>query len=66
MTPKTRWFIQSVAGLLLTGTGLCLTVDAGFEKFTGNEWFWYGTLALVIFQAGLCLIIDGLRFRIKN
>lgn len=66
MTPKTRWFVQSVAGLLLTGTGLCMTVDAGFEKFAGNEWLWYGTLALVIFQAGLCLIIDGVRFRIKK
>jgi hypothetical protein len=43
-----------------------MTVDAGFEKFAGNEWLWYGTLALVIFQAGLCLIIDGVRFRIKK
>ena len=66
MTSKNRWFIQSVAGLLLTGTGLCMTVDAGFERFAGNEWFWYGTVALIIFQAGLCLIIDGLRFRIKE
>ena len=66
MTPKTRWFIQSVAGLLFTGTGLCMTIDAGFARFTGNEWFWYGTFALVIFQAGLCLIIDGVRFRIKK
>jgi hypothetical protein len=66
MTSKTRWFIQSVAGLLLTGTGLCMTVDAGFARFSGGEWFWYGTVALIIFQAGLCLIIDGLRFRIKE
>ncbi|MFC5192492.1 hypothetical protein ACFPIK_12015 [Algoriphagus aquatilis] len=65
MTPKTRWFVQSISGLLLTGTGLCMTIDAGFARFAGSEWFWYGTFALVIFQAGLCLIIDGFRFRIK-
>lgn len=63
MNSKIRWFVQSVAGLLLTGTGLCMTVDAGFERFAGNEWFWYGTFALIVFQAGLCLIIDAARFR---
>ena len=66
MIKKIRWFVQSVVGLLLTGTGLCMTVDAGFARFAGHEWFWYGTVALIIFQAGLCLIIDGLRFRIKE
>lgn len=63
MNSKIRWFVQSVAGLLLTGTGLCMTVDSGFERFAGNEWFWYGTFALIVFQAGLCLIIDAARFR---
>jgi hypothetical protein len=63
MKNKTRWFIQSVFGLLLTGTGLCMTVDAGFCRFAGEEWFWYGTGGLVVFQAGLCLVIDGVRFR---
>lgn len=66
MNSKTRWFVQSVAGLLLTGTGLCMTVDAGFERFAGNEWFWYGTFALIVFQAGLCLIIDAARFRFNK
>ena len=66
MNKTFRWFIQSVSGLLMTGAGLCMTVDAGFNRFKGEEWFWYGTLALIIFQAGLCLIIDALRFRIKK
>ena len=63
MKSSTRWFVQSVAGLLLTGTGLCMTVDAGFARFAGKEWFWYGSISLIVFQAGLCLIIDGVRFR---
>ena len=66
MNSKTkRWLIQSVLGLLLTGSGLSMCIDAGIEKLNSGEWFWYGTLGLIIFQAGLCFIIDGLRFRIK-
>lgn len=65
MKSKNRWFIQSVSGLLLTGTGLCMTVDAGFARYSGEAWFWYGTFSLIVFQAGLCLVIDGLRFRQK-
>lgn len=60
---KPRWFIQSVSGLLLTGTGLSMAIDAGFNRFSGEEWVWYGTGALIIFQAGLCLLIDSIRFR---
>ena len=60
---KKRWFIQSVAGLLLTGTGLSTCIHAGVEKLGGEDWFWTGTLGLVIFQAGLCLVIDGVRYR---
>lgn len=66
MKSKIRWFIQSVTGLLLTGTGLCMTIDAGFARAAGEEWFWYGTGSLIVFQAGLCLLIDGLRFRLKK
>lgn len=65
MESKTRWFFQSVLGLLLTGTGLCMTVDAGFARYSGEAWFWYGTVSLIVFQAGLCLVVDGLRFRQK-
>ncbi len=66
MSNKTRWFVQSVSGLLLTGTGLCMIVDAGFSRFNGEEWFWYGTASLIVFQAGLCLLVDSLRFRMRS
>lgn len=65
MKNKSRWLIQSVSGLLLTGSGLCMTIDAGFSRFAGDEWFWYGTGGLIVFQAGLCLAIDSLRYRSK-
>ncbi|MFM7019739.1 MAG: hypothetical protein ACKOXC_02950 [Aquirufa sp.] len=58
-----RWIIQAVSGLLLTGSGLSMSIDAGISKSLGGEWFWYGTGALVVFQAGLCLVIDSTRFR---
>ncbi|MEY4273065.1 hypothetical protein [Aquirufa sp. 5-AUSEE-100C1] len=58
-----RWIIQAVSGLLLTGSGLSMAIDAGISKSQGGEWFWYGTGALVVFQAGLCLVIDSTRFR---
>ena len=65
MKSKIRWFAQSVSGLLLTGAGLCMSIDAGFERFSGENWFWYGTAGLVVFQGGLCLLIDAIRFRLK-
>ncbi len=58
-----RWIIQAVSGLLLTGGGLSMAIDAGISKSQGGEWFWYGTGALVVFQSGLCLVIDSTRFR---
>ena len=58
-----RWVLQATSGLLLTGSGLSLAIDAGMNKLQGDEWFWYGTGALVVFQAGLCLVIDSTRFR---
>jgi hypothetical protein len=59
----TRWVLQATAGLILTGSGLSLAIDAGMTKMQGGEWFWYGTGSLVVFQAGLCLVIDASRFR---
>lgn len=59
-----RWLVQAIAGLLLTGAGLSMAIDAGAIKSQGGEWFWYGTFALVIFQSGLCLMVDSLRFHI--
>jgi hypothetical protein len=59
----TRWVLQATAGLILTGSGLSLAIDAGMTKMQGGDWFWYGTGALVVFQAGLCLLIDASRFK---
>lgn len=63
MQNKTRWIIQASLGLLLTGAGLSMAIDAGFTKFQGGNWFYYGTGSLIVFQAGLCLVIDAARFK---
>ncbi len=49
--------IQAVGGLLLTGAGLSMAIDAGAVRAKKGKWFWYGTVALVIFQTGLCLLV---------
>jgi len=59
----TRWVLQATCGLLLTGSGLSMAIDAGISKIQGGDWFWYGTGALVVFQAGLCLVIDSTRYK---
>jgi hypothetical protein len=51
--------LQAIGGLLLTGAGLSMAIDAGAKKARGGKWFWYGTLALIVFQAGLCLIVGA-------
>lgn len=67
MTKKTRWLLQSTLGLVFTGAGLSLAIDAGFEKYAGHPWLLYGTLALVVFNSGLCVTIDaGLRYVIRS
>ena len=66
MNKKTRYWVQSVGGLLLTGTGLSMCIDAGINKLSEEPWFWYGTGGLIVFQAGLSLVIDGLRFKGKS
>ncbi|MDT8887897.1 hypothetical protein V7S78_05075 [Aquirufa regiilacus] len=58
----TRWVLQATSGLILTGSGLSLAIDAGMTKMQGGDWFWYGTGALIVFQAGLCLVIDASRY----
>jgi hypothetical protein len=60
---KLKWLLQSAGGLILTGAGLSLAIDAGISKMQGGEWFWYGTGALVVFQAGLCCVIDSVRYK---
>lgn len=52
--------IQATLGLLLTGAGLCMAIDAGFVRFNkGKNWVLYGTAALIVFNAGICLVIDA-------
>lgn len=58
-----RWLLQAVGGLLLTGAGLSMAIDAGFVKSQGGDWFEYGTGALIVFQAGLCCLIDSIRYK---
>ncbi len=54
--------LQAVGGLLLTGAGLSMSIDAGLVKAKGSKWFWYGTAALIVFQAGLCLVAGSVRY----
>jgi hypothetical protein len=60
---KRRWWWQSVSGLLLTGAGLSMAIEAGIRKAGGEDWIIAGTLALIIFQTGICLVADSVRFR---
>ena len=53
--------LQAVGGLLLTGAGLSMSIDAGSVRTKGGKWFWYGTVALIVFQAGLCLVAGSVR-----
>jgi hypothetical protein len=60
MDKKTlRWLLQSTIGLILTGGGLALSIDAGFHKFNAQPWVAYGTIALIVFNSGLCIVIDA-------
>jgi len=63
MQNKIRWILQATLGLILTGSGLSLAIDAGVTKMQGGAWFFYGTGALIVFNAGLCLVIDAARFK---
>lgn len=65
-----KWLTYSATGLALTGMGLSLAIDAGFKKYAGENWFFYGTLALIIFNSGLSLVgqavIEYVRWKIKR
>lgn len=55
-----KWLAQSIVGLILTGAGLSISIEAGLQKLQGMSWFWMGTFGLVIFQTGLCILIDSI------
>ena len=58
------WLIKAPLGLVFTGFGLSLVVEAGMAKYAGEPWFWSGTLALVVFNAGLSIFGDGVKHRV--
>jgi len=60
------WLLKAITGLVLTGAGLSLCIDAGITRFQGKPWFTYGTASLVVFQSGLCLMMDSLRHRMRR
>jgi hypothetical protein len=63
-----QWILRGGAGASLFGMGLCMTIEAAFDRFKGaafSDWFYFGTLSLIVTIAGLCLLIDSLRFKIK-
>lgn len=59
MNIKTPNNLQAAGGLVLTGAGLSMAIDAGTVRAKGGKWFLYGTVALFIFQAGLCLVVGS-------
>jgi integral membrane sensor domain MASE1 len=51
-----RWLFYAIVGILLVGTGLCLTIEAAFQKHQNVEttqWVKAGTIGLVVFMSGL-------------
>lgn len=65
-TNKEAGVLQATGGLLLTGAGLSMAIDAGFVRMKKGNWFWYGTAALVVFQAGLCLLVASTKYTDKS
>lgn len=62
---KTNWLLYAISGLLCTGAGLTMAIDAGIAKYDGQPWVLYGTLSLVVFNLGLCLIGQSVYHRCK-
>ena len=63
-----RWFTQGTTGILLTGAGICMIVEAGFLKHgdvSQMKWITMGTLALIVYMAGLTLFVDSIKYKIR-
>jgi hypothetical protein len=52
---KAKWFLFSISGLLLTGLGLSLSIEAGIHKANNQDWFLNGAFGLIAFNTGLSL-----------
>ena len=67
MTPKIKWLLYAVSGLLLFGFGLSLLGEAIILKYTSSiYWVPAGTLALVVTNGGLCLFGQAIIIKIKE
>ncbi len=65
---KIRWLTYGGLGAVLTGGGLCLTLEVSHWKHAGAtpaEWITGGTASLCVFMAGLSLIANAVRYRIR-
>ena len=62
---KAKWLTYAVSGLLCTGAGLSMAIDAGIAKSDGHPWILYGTLSLVVFNLGLCLVGQSVYHKCK-
>ena len=62
-----RWVIQGTIGILFTGAGISMVVEAGFYKHSNPPtlyWVLAGTGALIVLMTGLVLFVDSVRYRI--
>ena len=67
MTPKIKWLIYAVSGLLFFGFGLSLLGEAILLKYNHSEyWIAGGTLALVVTNTGLCLFGQAIIIKVKE
>ena len=64
-----KWILFGALGLVLTGAGLSLAIEAAFVKHSadgGSLWIWYGTFALIVFNTGISIIGDAIYARIQH
>ena len=67
MSPKIKWLLYAVSGLLLFGFGLSLLGEAIILKYTASTyWVSAGTLALVVTNSGLCLFGQAIIVKVKE
>tara|TARA_Y100000768_G_C23858419_1_gene624457 strand:- start:550 stop:741 length:192 start_codon:yes stop_codon:yes gene_type:complete len=56
---RKKWFFQSVLGILIFSSGLCIFGEALTNKNNGEAWFLFGTISLILINMGVCLMIDA-------
>ena len=67
MTPKIKWLIYAVSGLLFFGFGLSLLGEAILLKYNHSDyWIAVGTTALVVTNTGLCLFGQAIIIKVKE